>query len=761
VPVSEATLSVALLGPTNTGKTHRAVERMLEHASGMIGLPLRLLAREVYDRVSARIGEDRVALVTGEEKRVPRRPDYWVCTTEAMPIGRDVDFLAIDEIQLAAHEERGHVFTERLLHARGRRESWFLGSGAMRDMVERLVPAARHEQHPRLSRLSYAGASKLSRLPPRSAVVAFSIPELYRMAARLRAFRGGAAVVLGALSPRARNAQVAMFQAGEVDYLVATDAIGMGLNLDVTHVAFASLRKFDGRGERRLSETELGQIAGRAGRYLRDGTFGTVAPLELDADVAEQIEQHRFEPVRRVRYRNAELDYSSPDALLQSLERPSPASHLVPVPSALDHVALRTLLADPVVAPLARRAPGLELLWQVCQVPDFRKILFEVHVALLRELFLRVAERPLDDDDMAVRLAELDDESGDVDTLLARTARLRTWAYVAHRGDWVKHPETWRERIANLEDRLSDALHRTLVDSFVERKARTRPAARRANRGDAETHGLGAPQHPFAVLETLRERLEPEPPSEDDLEALADASHASFELDARGKISAAGVSLAALTRGPSLSLPEVRLHELSLPAGIRSRLQRRLLAFARDSVGRLLEPFAPLRSSEHAPLRAIAHQLERGLGSALVSDLEASLEVLDDEDEAKLDTLGIVRGELCVFVPSLLSRAAINRRALLVHVHRPELRLPSLERTRYPARELPSVVWLALGYVTLADFALRVDLVERAATALQRGEPDVRALRPLGLPKRDARRIAIALREKLARGAPPPETEAS
>ncbi|HEX6764682.1 MAG TPA: helicase-related protein, partial [Polyangiaceae bacterium] len=391
MPLADATLSVALLGPTNTGKTHCAVERMLEHESGMMGLPLRLLAREVYDRVSARIGEDRVALVTGEEKRVPRRPDYWVCTTEAMPLDREVDFVGIDEIQLATHDERGHVFTERLLHARGRRESWFMGSAGMRPMVERLVPAARHEEHPRLSHLRFAGSSKLGKLPPRSAIVAFSLPELYRIAGRLRAFRGGAAVVLGALSPRARNAQVAMFQAGEVDYLVATDAIGMGLNLNVSHVAFASLRKFDGKKERALSDAELSQIAGRAGRHLRDGTFGTVAPLELPRELAEQIERHRSEVVRRVRYRNADLDFTSPTALLESLEAPPPAAHLVSAPTAVDHLALRALLADPEIAPLARRGEALERLWQVCQVPDFRKILLEVHVELLRELYLDLA----------------------------------------------------------------------------------------------------------------------------------------------------------------------------------------------------------------------------------------------------------------------------------------------------------------------------------------------------------------------------------
>jgi len=741
VPLADATLSVALLGPTNTGKTHRAVERMLEHSSGMIGLPLRLLAREVYDRVSARLGEDRVALVTGEEKRVPRRPDYWVCTTEAMPLDREVDFVAIDEIQLATHDERGHVFSERLMHARGRRESWFMGSEAMRRMVERLVPAARHEQHPRLSRLNYAGASKLARLPPRSAIVAFSIPELYRLAGQLRAFRGGAALVLGALSPRARNAQVAMFQAGEVDYLVATDAIGMGLNLHVTHVAFASLRKFDGRGERALSDSELSQIAGRAGRYLQNGTFGTVAPVELSRDTAERIEQHRFEPVGRVRYRNAALDYSSPARLLESLELSPPAPYLLPVPAAVDHAVLRALLADPEIAPRARRPPELERLWQVCQVPDFRKILFEVHRDLLRDLYLRLLDGPLPEDRMASLLAELEDERGDVDTLLSRITRLRTWAYVAQRSDWVERPEHWRERIVALEDRLSDALHRALVDTFVERKGKPRPAP-------------GERMRSLAALDRFRERLAPEPTPGARLEALVEAPHATFELDARGEISAEGVPLARLCRGPSITLPEVKLKELALAAGVQSRLRRRLLAFARDSVGRLLEPFAPLRSSERAPLRAIAHQLERGLGSALTRDLESSLATLDAEDRRTLAALGITLGSVGVFVPRLASRQALARRALFVSVHRPELPLPPLTRPSERARGLPPAVWLALGYVVVDDLALRLDLAERAAAALALGRAELEALRPLGLPKRRLGRIAAALRARDATDTP-------
>jgi ATP-dependent RNA helicase SUPV3L1/SUV3 len=578
-PSAEATQSVALLGPTNTGKTHRAVERMLEHPSGMIGLPLRLLAREVYDRVSARVGEDRIALVTGEEKRVPRRPAYWVCTTEAMPLTQEVDFLAVDEVQLATHDERGHIFTDRLLHARGRVETWFMGSGAMREMVQRLVPAAKHEAHPRLSRLTYSGGSKLSKLPPRSAVVAFSIPELYRLAGRLRALRGGAAVVLGALSPRARNAQVAMFQAGEVDYLVATDAIGMGLNLDLGHVAFASLRKFDGQQARALSEPELTQIAGRAGRYLRDGSFGTILPSELPLEVAARIEQHAFEPIRRVRYRSSALDFSSPEALLDSLSAPPPAAYLSAVPSALDVATLKALLADPEIARRARRGELLELLWHVCEIPDFRQILFEVHVALLRELYLALCEGPLDEAYLARQSRELEDDTGDVDVLLGRTARLRTWAFVVNRPGWVTSSEAWCKRLAGIEDQLSDALHRGLVASFVERRARTRAAAKRPahpNAAVAEPDFTGRvdPHHPFAGLSKLRAKVHdplPEPVPVTRLEQLLDAPHECFELDPAGNISSGGSKLAQLCRGSSLTQPQIRLASLEELPAARSR----------------------------------------------------------------------------------------------------------------------------------------------------------------------------------------------
>ncbi|HEY3668679.1 MAG TPA: helicase-related protein [Polyangiaceae bacterium] len=755
----DASSSLALLGPTNTGKTHRAVERMLEHPSGMIGLPLRLLAREVYDRVTARIGQDRVALVTGEEKRVPRQPEYWICTTEAMPTSVEVDFVAIDEVQLATHDERGHVFTDRLLHARGRRETWFMGAGTMRPLIERLVPAAKQEEHPRLSRLSFAGASKLQRLPERSAIVAFSVPELYQLAHRVRILRGGAAVVLGALSPRARNAQVAMFQAGEVNYLVATDAIGMGLNLDLGHVAFASLRKFDGRQARALEDAELSQIAGRAGRYLRDGTFGTLSPLALPLHAAQRIEQHRFEPVRRIRYRNSELEFSSPQALLASLELTPRAGYFAAVPHALDLQSLKALLAEPEVSTFAKHPSRLQLLWDVCQIPDFRHILFEVHLELLRDVLRALTLGRLSNDFLATRTQELSRDDGGVDELVARIGRLRTWAFIANHAGFCAEPAVWSARLSELEDRLSDALHACLVSTFVAHKSKTVHGARRTERK------LNAPEepevdrhHPFAALGKLRlsaaRGVSPSAPPPE-LADLIDAPHEAFELDARGRVRAHGVLLGRLVRGANLSAPNVELAPLDdMGAGVRLRLERRLLAFARDSVSRYLHALAELRQSEQPALRAIAYQLERGLGTASSRELRASLALLDDEARRLLSQAGVQIGDLAVFVPNLLRQAAMLQRAMLTTVFQPDLALPPLGKTNYETRALSASVWRCLGYVELGPRACRADLAERAAQGIVRGQSDRQALHCLSIPRRDALSVARALKDELAADAP-------
>ena len=462
----------AVLGPTNTGKTHLAIERMLAHSSGVIGLPLRLLAREVYNRAVERVGADAVALVTGEEKIKPPNPRFWVSTVEAMPSDLDVAFLAVDEIQLAADFERGHVFTDRMLHRRGREETLVLGAATMRPIIERLLPGVSIVSRPRLSQLSFAGEKKLTRLPRRSAIVAFSADEVYAIAELIRRQRGGAAVVLGALSPRTRNAQVALYQAGEVDYMVATDAIGMGLNLDVDHIAFASDRKFDGYQFRKLNPAELAQIAGRAGRATRDGTFGTTGRCPpFETELAQALESHTFEPVKIVQWRNSDLDFSSVGALQASLAAAPTENTMTRAPVAEDILVLDHAARDDEVRGLIGTSADVERLWEVCQIPDYRKIAPATHAELAVTLYSflkREGKIPIDWFAKQVALADRTD--GDIDTLSNRIAHIRTWTFAANRPDWLADPEHWQGVTRGVEDKLSDALHERLTERFVDRR---------------------------------------------------------------------------------------------------------------------------------------------------------------------------------------------------------------------------------------------------------------------------------------------------
>src|SRR5947209_5410692 len=462
----------AVLGPTNTGKTHLAIDRMLGHSSGIIGLPLRLLAREVYNTISQRVGVDAVALVTGEEKVKPPSPRYWVSTVEAMPRDLDVAFVAIDEVQLAADLERGHVFTDRMLNRRGREETLVLGAQTVRPMVERLLPGAHVLTRPRLSQLSFAGEKKITRLPRRTAIVAFSADEVYAIAELIRRQRGGAAVVLGSLSPRTRNAQVALYQSGDVDYLVATDAIGMGLNLDVDHVAFASDRKFDGYQFRRLGPAELAQIAGRAGRASRDGTFGTTGRCPpFETDLVQALESHRFESVKVLQWRNTELEFSSLGALQASLAANPVEAGLTRAPVGEDLLVLEHAARDPEVRALATNARDIERLWEVCQVPDYRKIAPATHAELVVTLYgFLIGEGSIPTDWFARQVAQADRSDGDIDTLSTRIAHIRTWTFAANRADWLADPEHWQAITRAIEDKLSDALHERLIERFVDRR---------------------------------------------------------------------------------------------------------------------------------------------------------------------------------------------------------------------------------------------------------------------------------------------------
>ncbi|WP_338268025.1 helicase-related protein [Corallococcus caeni] len=726
-PSSRPSVVVAELGPTNTGKTYRAIERMLEHDSGIIGLPLRLLAREVYDRVTAKVGEGRVALMTGEEKRIPPRPDYWICTVEAMPTDRQVDFLAVDEIQLAAHRERGHVFTDRLLHARGRKETWFLGAETMRPMVQALIPHASMKRATRLSQLRYSGRKSLKSLPPRSAVVAFSADRVYELAEALRRLRGGVAVVLGALSPRTRNAQVAMYQSGEVQYLVATDAIGMGLNLDLNHVAFATLSKFDGAEQRDLYPDELAQIAGRAGRHLNDGSFGALNTLpELPPRVVSAIESHRFPAVRSLIWRNASLDFSSPEALLDSLSRAPRDNAFVRVERADDFDALKGLSAVPAIRELTSDKASVELLWQVCQIPDFRKGLFGQHVALLRETFLQLTagDGKLDPTWLGRQVSPLDDASGDIHTLMDRLAAIRIWTYISHRPGWLHDAEDWQERTRRIEDALGDALHERLVERFVQRAARR--SARRFVRASALPQ-VGS-DNPFAKLGQLLTEVPGAEGAvmteEQFVQRVVDATHDAFEVDPMGRISFESQPLARLVRGRDRRSPQLALAEPEVwTGGARQRLERRLVALAKDLVTEAMGgfPAESFTGESRAPaMRGVAYRLAEGLGVISQGEAREQWKLLDEESRERLKAQGVHEGQRFLYVKGALSPQALERRAMLTALFQQAPcpqgipQEPALNVAALGGRNAR-----AFGYEVIGPVALRIDIVERLGEGLR------------------------------------------
>ena len=675
---------VAVLGPTNTGKTHLAVERMLAHGSGMIGLPLRLLAREVYDRIVKARGARVVALITGEEKIVPPRPQYFVCTVEAMPLNREVEFLAVDEIQLCADPERGHVFTHRLLNARGKAETMLLGAATMAPLIRRLCPHAEIVSRERFSSLTYDGSKKLTRLPRRSAVVAFSAEAVYAIAELIRRQRGGAAVVMGSLSPRTRNAQVALFQSGEVDFLVATDAIGMGLNMDVDHVAFAGLRKFDGKRTRWLYPQEIGQIGGRAGRYRRDGTFGVTGDCPpMDEDLVAAVESHSFEPVPGAEWRNGRLDLGSLGGLLRTLAEPPSLVGLKLSQESLDETTLRALAADDMVARRCRDRSNLIRLWEVCQTPDFRKTTLDDHTRFVKTVFEHLTERDrrLPEDWAQGQFDSLDRTDGDLDALSARLARVRTLAYVANRGDWLRDPGHWQGRTRALEDRLSDTLHERLMQRFIDR--RTSVLLRSLGQSDApllagvgadgavtveghfvgRLHGVGfEPAQGASALEDRALRGAAEravaPEIARRLGHLAAADDADFALIPSGAVLWCGEAAGQLTQGGPFS-PHVRLLGHLGPATVRERATRRLEAFVAAEANRRLGPLRRLKAAIaegriKGLARGLAYQLVEHCGVLDRQPAEAQVRALSQEERRALKSLGVRFGVFSLYLPALL-----------------------------------------------------------------------------------------------------------
>ena len=761
----------AVLGPTNTGKTHLAIERMCAHSSGIIGFPLRLLAREVYDRVVALKGADTVALVTGEEKIVPPDARWFLCTAESMP-DRDVAFVALDEAQLGADLERGHVFTDRLLHARGRDETMILGSEALKPMIRALVPDAEIVARPRFSTLTYAGAKKISRLPKRSAIVAFSAEEVYAVAEMLRRLRGGAAVVMGALSPRTRNAQVEMFQAGEVDYLVATDAIGMGLNMDVAHVAFAGLHKFDGRRRRRLTVAEMAQIAGRAGRHHRDGTFGALAEEGPEAFLPEEvlaIEEHRFPRLDHLYWRDGDPDLSSIDALIASLERKPEPGVLRAAPLATDLQVLKRLADEPWVRDRVQRPAMVARLWAACGIPDFRKVGIDPHARFASRVFGHLSEGlgHVPHQWFADEIARLDSMAGDVETLAGRLSAIRSWAYITQRADWLADPKHWAERTREIEERLSDGLHASLTQRFVDK--RTTALIRRIG-ADAgalpvtigpegevlvEDHAIGRLEgFRFTVeagarandkrllLAAAEKRLGTERARRAD--ALIAAEHDAIAL-VEDRLVWEGHGIARLVAGPSLGRPVVRLErDLDcLTPPLREKVKARLDGWMARSLDRQVPALVRLaqlaREAKASPaLRAIAAALEDAGGIVPRQPLRLMIDALSPDERRRLRGLGITIGTLDIFDPRLLKPGPAGWRRTLMALwgQSPELARVGATTLR---RDEPGRT-VASGFRPLGEQAVRIDLVERIARATHdartgRGPfaPDVALATSIGL----------------------------
>ena len=768
---------VAVLGPTNTSKTYLALERMLGHGSGMMGFPLRLLARENYDRAVRLKGPREVALITGEEKIVPPFAKYFFCTVESMPVDRKVAFLVVDEIQLCADPDRGHVFTERLLYARGEEETMFMGADTIRPLLKRLVPEAEVVTRPRFSTLSYVGAKKIHRLPTRSAVVGFTAQDVYAIAELIRRQRGGAALVMGALSPRTRNAQVALFQSGEVDYLVATDAIGMGLNMDIDHVAFAATEKFDGNVQRPLRPEEMAQIAGRAGRHMSDGTFGvTGEAAELSPDMVQRIEEHSFDALRHLYWRNPALDFSSVAALKAGLAKEPQEVGLRRAGVAADERAFDELMRDGEVASRTGARDTVQRLWQVAQIPDFGRTSPERHARLLSRIYLLLAEHGrLPTDWLAAQIATLDNVDGAIDALLQRIANIRIWTFVSHRPDWVIDHAHWQERTRDIEDRLSDALHRALTQRFVD--VRTTQLMKRlqererlstsvgsdgavlveghhvgrlvgfkfsAERADTELAGRAVSSAAFRALRT-----------ELDARAarLIAAPDEAIELAPDATLQWEGVAVARLVPGPSALKPRIVLIGGELLDGVaHHKVEARLVARVASEVRAVLAPL--LRASESdltGSARGLVYQLVEGLGTVPRDTVAPLVARLQKSDFSALRRLGIWVGRRDVYFPDLLKPKPAAFSALLWAVEQGAIPVPALPpagRTSIAFDAvLPAGFLRAVGYRAAGPRAVRMDIVERVVELVRGGTPasDPSIANLLGCSQAEAEAVVAAL----------------
>ena len=740
--ITDSKKIIALLGPTNTGKTHIAIERMLEYTTGIFGLPLRLLAREVYDKCVSKIGLDKVALITGEEKIIPNTANYFICTVESMPKEKVVEFIAVDEIQMCADRERGHIFTERMLNSRGTKLTMFLGSQVMASIIKELIDDVQFEKKDRYSKLSYSGIKKISRLDRKVAIIAFSIEEVYAIAELVRRQKGGAAVIMGSLSPKTRNSQVGLYQSGDVDYLIATDAIGMGLNMDINEIYFSNLKKFDGKKTRRLNLIEMSQIAGRAGRYKNDGGFGTTGDCEtLNSDEIEKIEKHQLPNTKTIYWRNSNLNFEKPENLLASLELKPNKKNLLRTNDSLDESVLRFFLKKGDNNIIYHK--NLELLWECCQIPDFEKKAYGQHINVIDKVFqfLSTRKKRIPSTFMKEQLKGLEKDHGNVDLLSHRLSNVRTWSYVANKKNWVENSDYWIQMTKNIEDKLSDKLHEELTKSFIDKKISILSRSLKQdlvlnteinNQNKIHIDGqlIGELKGLKFLIEVTSKTLDTDIKSikkaarkgvEEELIKRVDKILTSSEIsiDNESKIMWKNNPIARLKKGNSYLNPSIDIiADDSLNEESKSRLIIFLDKWLANHINEVLGDLIKLTKHQisNQYLRGLIFQLYENNGVIKRSEVDKIVKLIPSEERRKLWGMGIKIGRYHIYLPKMLKPKAVEFRIGLwkiFHNLSEKNKIPKSGLNFLIDSRLDKYFLLLCGFEKFKEFFVRIDILEK------------------------------------------------
>ncbi len=734
----------AILGPTNTGKTHLAIETMLSFETGMIGFPLRLLAREIYDKVIKKIGLDKVALITGEEKIIPSNAKYFFCTVESMPIDKQLDFVGVDEIQMCADHERGHIFTDRLLNLRGNKLTMLMGSNTIRSIISKLNDDIEFINRNRLSKLTYSGHKKISRINRKTAIIAFSAEEVYAIAELIRRQKGGAAIVMGSLSPKTRNAQVELYQSGDVDFLVATDAIGMGINMDLDNVYFSNLKKFDGKKLRRLNLSEIGQIAGRAGRYLNDGSFGITGQCrEISAEEVDLLESHQFEEIQSLFWRNSDLNFNNPLSLIKSLEEKPSKNWLRKINECEDEKALRYFLREKNFQNIKFDQEKLKLLWECCQIPDFVKKTFGNHYEVISNVFkyLNSQKGKITDDYMRLQLMKFDKLEGNVDSLSNRIANVRTWSYVSNKNNWVENQNYWIEKTKLLEDKLSDRLHEELTKTFIDKRASVLARGLKQdmefdmkinnnneviidNQFIGRINGLkleldlkkGALETDIKSLKkAARQTVGPE--LEKRIQIITES--ALIELKDDFKIYWNNSPIAKLVSGKDYLNPNF---ELIVDDILEQNQKQKLIIFIdkwiKEKIDTVLKSLVDLKNlkDKNSSIKALAYRLYENNGVIKRESVTEYVKSLEQNDRKILRELGVKFGRYHIFLFKLIKPDAVSLRTLLwknYHQKYFDMKPPKFGLNFIDNKKLNRNFMLLCGFEKFNDLYVRIDILER------------------------------------------------